>query len=158
TELVVEAFILEVPLFLGHPFLQAKMRFDDELGHASPLLWFSRVLAGQQQPPPVAFLPCSATRRVRIILTCSSIRRRAPAASRISISPASSRCTSRMRRATAGVRVRLCAGQATCSSETSCTTSTRLCDAAATARWKSRQDRVYSVTLPILAAASSRRW
>src|SRR5262245_37700885 len=32
-EFVVEAFAGEVALLLGHPFLQAEVRFDDELGH-----------------------------------------------------------------------------------------------------------------------------
>ncbi len=41
-----------------------------------------------------------------------------------------------MRFATAGVSVWLRAGQATCSSEMSCTTSTRLCEASATAKMK----------------------
>ena len=32
-EFVVEALVSEVTLLLGHPFLQAKMRLDDEFGH-----------------------------------------------------------------------------------------------------------------------------
>ena len=85
-----------------------------------------------------SFLGVFATRRAPIILTWSSINRRAPAGSRISISFRSSLCTSRMRCATAGVSVEFRAGHDTCCSEMSCTTSTRLREASATARWKSR--------------------
>ena len=48
-------------------------------------------------------------------------------------------------RASFGVAVTLRRGQDTCSSEMSCTTSTRLCEASATARWKSRDSRVKAV-------------
>src|SRR5690606_31575770 len=148
TELILEAFRLEVALLLGHPLLQPEVRLDDEFRHSSSprlsgetlrarphehCLWTPR--PRQQQslltPPPALLSP---TRRERTIPTCSSISRRAPAPSRIWMSPASGRCTSRIRRATAGVSVRLRAGQATCASDTSGTVSTRLCEASATAR------------------------
>src|SRR5262249_8528242 len=132
-EHVVEPFILEVAFLLCHPFLQPEVRLDDEfvLGHGGLLSVLSFSKAQQQSGCEPR---CSATRRARIIFTWSSISRRAPAASRISISAVSSLCTSRIRRATRGVRVGLRAGHETCCSEMSCTTSTRLCDASATAR------------------------
>jgi hypothetical protein len=34
-ELVIEAFALEIAFLLRHPFVQAKMRLDDELAHGS---------------------------------------------------------------------------------------------------------------------------
>src|SRR5262249_18584631 len=136
-EHVVEAFVLEVALLLGHPLLQTKVRLDDEFAHGGPPVWWLFwVTTRDQQQFCMTFglAPCSATRRARIIFTWSSIRRRAPAASRISIRAASSLCSSRMRRATFGVSVGFCAGHDTCWSEMNCTTSTRLCDASATAR------------------------
>src|SRR5436190_4932112 len=140
-EFVVEAFVPEVALLLGDPFLQPEVRLDDEfvLGHwRSPLLLVPfRLFVGkaqQQSCCPSRLSRCSATRRAPIILTWSSINRRAPAASRISISDANSLWASRMRRATVGVRVGFCAGQETCCSEINCTTRTRLCEASATAR------------------------
>ena len=106
---------------------------------ARPWRFSCRFLSSSSGRCPCA---CSATRRARIIFTWSSISRRAPAASRISISAASSRCTSSTRRATCGVSVRFSVGHETCCSERSCVTSTRLCEASATARWKSRHERV----------------
>ena len=55
------------------------------------------------------------------------------------------------------------AGHDTCCSEISCTTRTRLCDASATARWNSRDERVKATTSSILPSAStmssrSRAW
>ena len=55
-----------------------------------------------------------------------------------------------MRRATLGVSVGFRAGHDTCCSEISCTTRTRLCDASATARWNSRDERVKAPTSSIL--------
>ena len=78
-------------------------------------------------------LPVRRERRERIILTWSSISRRAPAGSRISMSESSSLCTSMMRRITGRVSVGFCRGHETCCNEMSCTTSTRLCEASATA-------------------------
>src|SRR5437868_15384472 len=37
TELVVQSFGAEVAFLLGHPLLQAEVRFDDELAHGVPL-------------------------------------------------------------------------------------------------------------------------
>src|SRR4249919_3705257 len=62
---------------------------------------------------------CSATRRAAIIFTWSSINRRAPDASRISMREASSLWASRMRRATLAVSVGFRAGHDTCCSEIS---------------------------------------
>src|SRR6185437_8119439 len=88
-EFVVEAFLAEVVLLFGDPFLQAEMRFNQEFRHLKSSL--SAILAHvsqsfqQQLCPSVWSCSRSATRRARIILTWSSIRARAPAASRISI-------------------------------------------------------------------------
>jgi hypothetical protein len=35
-KLIVEPFVAEVALLLGHPFLQTEMRFDHEFGHGRP--------------------------------------------------------------------------------------------------------------------------
>src|SRR2546421_8107445 len=111
---VVEPFLLEIPLLLGDPFLQPEVRFDNEfvLGHAPVSFLFSSTLCcslrtcyrlRQQQIFPAGGLSrCSAMRRAPIILTCSSMSRRAPAASRISINEASSPWTSMIWRATSG--------------------------------------------------------
>ena len=60
-----------------------------------------------------------------------------------------------MRRATLGVSVGLRRGQDTCCSEMSCTTSTRLCEASATARWNSAPSCVKRSASSIAASASS---
>src|SRR5262249_59073669 len=133
-----ESFVFEIALLLGDPLVQPEVRFDDEflLEHGR-LLCVSSCGSGkaqQQARLPASASRCSATRRAAIIFTCSSISRRAPAPSRISISDAHSLWASRTRRATAGVGVGLCAGHDTCCSEINCTISTRLCDASAPPR------------------------
>src|SRR5262249_49654819 len=151
---IVEPFGFEIALLLGDPLVQPEVRFDDEflLDHGRLLTCQSSVRAQQQALAP-RLSRCSATRRAAIIFTCSSISRRAPAPSRISISDANSLWALRTRRATAGVRVGLCAGHDTCCSEMSCTTSTRLCDASATPRWNSRETRVNAPRSSILRSA-----
>src|SRR5581483_8236416 len=57
--------------------------------------------------------------------------------------------------ASLAVAVTLRRGQETCSSEMSCTTSTRLCEASATARWKSRDSRVNRSRSSMAACASA---
>ena len=56
-ELVVEAFGAEVALFLGHPFLQTKMRLDDELAHGAFL--FAQVASNSTSSAPSG--TCSPT-------------------------------------------------------------------------------------------------
>src|SRR4051794_30596217 len=58
-ELVIEAFGSKVALLLGHPFLQAEMRFDDEFGHGFLCCCYlncagHRPLRPQESPSPVA--------------------------------------------------------------------------------------------------------
>ena len=60
-----------------------------------------------------------------------------------------------MRCATFGVSVGLRRGQETCCSEMSCTTSTRLCEASATARWNSAPSSVKRAASSRLASASA---
>src|SRR5690348_10018281 len=91
---VIEAFVFEVALLLGDPFVQPEVRLDDEflLEHVRLLCVSSCGSAKAQQQARLAPCAsrCSATRRAAIIFTCSSISRRAPAPSRISISDANS--------------------------------------------------------------------
>src|SRR5262249_55949336 len=93
---VIKALSLEVTLLLRHPFLQPEVRLDDEfvLCHVvllCPLVGPNRCGFGQQQSRiGLRFSRCSAMRRAPIILTWSSISRRAAAPSRISINEANS--------------------------------------------------------------------
>src|SRR6185437_15829379 len=101
-EEVVEPFILEVVFFLGDPFLQSEMRCDNEFIHLCFLL-----LGQQQALITAASVPCSATRRARIIFTWSSIKRRAALGSCSSINLTRSRCADWTCSATSRVRVGL---------------------------------------------------
>src|SRR5215831_3401742 len=154
---VVEALILEISLLFRDPFLQPEVRFDDEflLDHVCLLDLLVAFSTWIQQQARLALSRCSATRRAAIIFTCSSINCRAPAASRASMSDANSLCVVSTCCATVGVSVGLCAGQETCCSEMSCTTSTRLCDASATARWNSRPSRVNAIGSSIRRSVSA---
>src|SRR5271166_3206177 len=86
---IVEAFIPEITLLLRHPFLQPEVRLDDELVFARLVLAHcpSSLMLRFAQPQSLAVTSrprCSEMRRAAIICTCSSMSRRAPAASRVS--------------------------------------------------------------------------